>query len=272
MASSVLTYTIGDYRRIDSEPTDQYAALSVQDVKQWALNHNSLLARRCRQVLVTQAFDRDGTSPTEPLRTICSGTSSTNLGLPIYRVTIAPTQWFSGELKCAIHAEVGAAGPQLIPRVVMGFMGQELPVVSGYYFAPTSATRTFVECSVARQGLGVGEWFELYSVSPMTGADLKGVNANVTDAGDDWVDVDATTGATAGTTMFYCPSDAEIQPRLIIGIEGLRLYMDRPWNKRPDANTPDTANWRSVDSVGLYSLCLYQERAASFSFGLGMIP
>jgi hypothetical protein len=270
--ASVLTYTVGDYRRIDSRPTDQYATIGVAEAIQWARNHNAIMARRSRQVLVTQAFHRGSSaSATEPLLLACGGTSSTNLGLPFFRTRIIPSQTFNGEIKCEIHAEVGGAGPRFVPRIVGRYLGQELPSASGYMIEPTSSSRVFLDCKLTRPGWLYAEYFEIFAVSPMTGADLKGADANVVDAGVDWVDVDDTTGAAAGVFIYFT-SDDTIEPRMINRVDGLRIFADRPWNKMPDADTPDAANWRSANTIGLYSVCLYQERITSFTAGLGALP
>lgn len=253
----------------------------------WAKNHNSLMARRLRSVLVSQAFMDTASGA---LGVICPSVAEQNyfgpgtilisdLYLPFWRAVVYPTVGnVNGELILQLHGSTNSGNCRVIPRMYDAVSGQELTSVAGYYVTVTTS-QGFFECAVAKPLTPDGVRIELFATTPMVGADLK-VTGNVLDAGSDFI-ITAGFGGSGVNTFCYFPSDATIQPRLVIRGEQQSTGNWKHWvapsfNKTPIAatsgGTPDTVNFRSSDVVNLKTVTIYEQRSTGFTSGYGALP
>ena len=107
--------------------------------------------------------------------------------------------------------------------------------------------------------------FGLSVLSDFTDTDLKVADANILDVGDNWVDVDDTTGSVGD--MIYVTTNDAIEPRQCIrevGISGGSKYtLDRTWNIIP--STADDVNWRQLRGFGGYAVVVYEDHTTDFN-------
>lgn len=256
------------YVRIDDQVTAADEYLNVRDLQRWFLNHNILLARRCRRPIyacnqVDSEYTLGATTRSAPAYSSFHELDYGNTNDWYLNVPIQISPWVQ-QLELVIDGVAATGTVYVYPEI-----GSEetAAIASSAYVASVTTSSGQFNVTIdlpptMYNGRTKDAWFRLNVICAMDGSDL-GSDEGVLDYGDVWVETDATTtSATVGSVM-YGVTDALFHPRMVTGVEDLGSTT-KIWVREPiapgeltvgtsDVNFQDTYQF-SPNYIGIYEL------------------
>lgn len=269
--------------RQDTATTKAQAFVNVADRQRYNLNWNKIVACRTRQpslhMRLTDGTDVTGAAAVfsgfQPIAADGS-TGDVMVSVPVYEPHMP---WINRSYDVVVYASISAAAVSAATSCEL--YPSFSAIVNGFETSPRidfSKKITVNSATISRYSSTVpvpwihGEYinFHLHVLTPPFGADIE-APVNVLNSGETWVWVSAAlpVGAlgTASQTVMYSPTDAEIEPRMVVAQQAITVdastyylvTVDRPFNKRP--TTSDTVATKDGAVVEIKSLTLYPNRA-----------
>lgn len=263
------------YQRQDTRTNAADSFANCNDLQTALLNHNILLAERCRRGIYSQRMTDGSNAADAPLIVRSIMPVSESLGAPIWRANIAVSQW-TRSIKFVVRAkqETALKTVYLWPNVYHLSTQRELDSTYKLTVNTTSEAKYSVSVNLPPPIDPNNKWLQWYTCSlhaecSMATVDTTPASTVIDDMGIDSYQTAAAAGADYTGYAAYFTTDATIEPRIITRVQhGQRRHWVWPkWNKIPSED--DTLALRQVHGVYLYSVDLYEDRLTSYTATYG---